>query len=166
LVLCIAEATAGADPTAPVDGAIVGYSSGDFTSLVGDGLVEYVRREFPGSSLTYKPGNPAGGIAEITASRRPSALVSPIEAALALSGKPPFRKKYSEQQAYAVAPVVSGPHFQFDARGALLENYGIDGFKDRAKKTPPLRVSTNTKNNLSSQQVALEILSPPCAERP
>ena len=140
-------------------GAIAGYSAGGMLSVLGEGLTAMARAEYPGSSLTYEPGNPAGGLVSMVAGKRPFSMQSPLELAAAMSGKPPFRRVYNSDDFSVVGQIVDGMAVQLVMRGEFLREHGITGFQGVADQQLPLRLSTSSRGNLIGQLLTKRILA-------
>lgn len=144
----------------PVNVTIAGYSSGGQVSVFGEGVVDAVRRSYPGSSIIYEPGNPAGALEFLRNGRRPFALESMVEPAMAYEGIAPFRDKYKEG---TITGVANGSPDVFAlkvyARKAFLDQHGVKTFDDLIKKKVPMRVSINQPGNLWVREHVRTLLS-------
>lgn len=144
----------------PVNVTIAGYSSGGQVTVFGEGVVDAVRRGYPGSSIIYEPGNPAGALEHLRNSRRPFALESMIEPRMAYEGRAPFRAAYPEG---SITGVLNGAPDVFAlkvyARRAFLEEHGIKTFDDLIKKEVPMRVSINQPGNLWAREHVRALLA-------
>jgi len=140
-------------------GAIAGYSAGGMISMLGEGLTAMVRAEYPGSSLTYEPGNPAGGLVKMVAGKRPFSIQTSLELAVARAGEPPFRRSYGADELLAVGQFVEGMAVQVLMRADFLRDYQVDNLQQVADQGLPLRVSANMRGNLLGQLVTERVLS-------
>jgi len=147
-----------ADDGQPLDGAIAGYSAGGMISVLGEGLTAMVRAEYPGSSLTYEPGNPAGGLVKMVAGKRPFSLQTPLELNMAMAGESPFRRAYSSDDFSAIGQVIDGMAVQIIMRAGYLREHGISGLQEVADQHLPLRVSANLRGNLLGQVLTERVL--------
>ncbi|HAC33176.1 MAG TPA: hypothetical protein DCF45_01525 [Gammaproteobacteria bacterium] len=146
----------------PLHGAIAGYSAGGMISALGEGLTAMVRAEFPGSSLTYEPGNPAGGLVKMVAGKRPFSIQTPMELAIAQRGEKPFRRAYSagtEGDFTAIAQIVEGMAVQVLMREGFFSEHRISDFQQVIDRQLPLRVSANIRGNLLGQVLTERILN-------
>ena len=141
-----------------LDGAIAGYSAGGMISMLGEGLTAMVRAEYPGSSLTYEPGSPAGGLVKMVAGKRPFSLQTPVELSMARAGDPPFRRAYTGGDFSAIGQVVQGMAVQIIMRAGFLQQYGISGLQEVADQKLPLRLSANFRGNLLGQVITERLL--------
>jgi len=154
----VVAADLAADDGLPLNGAIAGYSAGGMISMLGEGITSMVRAEYPGSSLTYEPGNPAGGLVKMVAGKRPFSLQTPLELNMAMAGEPPFRRAYSGDDFSAIGQVVQGMAVQIIMRAGFLREHGITGLQEVADQHLPLRVSANLRGNLLGQVITERIL--------
>ena len=144
----------------PVNVTIAGYSSGGQVAVFGEGVIDAVRRSYPGSSIIYEPGNPAGALEFLRNGRRPFALESVVEPRMAYEGRAPFRSAYPEGVITGVlngAPDVFA--LQVYARKQFLDQHGITSFDDLIKKEIPMRVSVNQPGNLWAREHVRALLS-------
>ena len=140
-------------------GAIAGYSAGGMISMLGEGLTAMVRAEYPGSSLTYEPGNPAGGLVKMVAGKRPFSIQTSLELSVALAGQKPFRRRYGNDEIFAVGQFVEGMTVQVLMRADFLRDHGVTGFQQIADQRLPLRLSANMRGNLLGQLVTERVLT-------
>jgi TRAP transporter TAXI family solute receptor len=137
----------------PVNVTIAGYSSGGQVSVFGEGVVEAVRRTYPGSSIIYEPGNPAGAMEYLKSERRPFALESIVEPKMAYEGRAPFRGKYPPG---TVTGILNGSPDVFAlkiyGRADFLNEHGVKSFADLVEKEVPMRVSINQPGNLWARE--------------
>lgn len=139
-------------------GAIAGYSAGGMISMLGEGLTAMVRAEFPGSSLTYEPGNPAGGLVKMVAGKRPFSIQTTLELAVARAGQRPFRRSYGDDELFAVGQFVEGMAVQLLMRADFLADHGVTSLQQVADQRLPLRLSANMRGNLLGQLVTERVL--------
>lgn len=144
--------------TPTLKGAIAGYSAGGMISMLGEGLTAMARAEYPGSSLTYEPGNPAGGLVKMVAGKRPFSMQTPLELAVAMAGDKPFRRAYSSADFSAVGLVVEGMAVQIIMRADFMREHGISDLQEVADQRLPLRLSANLRGNLLGQVLTERIL--------
>ncbi len=144
----------------PVNVTIAGYSSGGQVSVIGEGVVDAVRRSYPGSSVIYEPGNPAGALEFLRNGRRSFALESTVEPAMAYEGRAPFKDKYKDG---TITGVLNAAPDAFAlavyARKAFLDEHGVKTFDDLIKKKVPMRVSVNQPGNLWAREHVRALLS-------
>jgi len=149
-LLVVIGAQAGAEDRGPVTATVAGASAQGMFSLVGETVNEMVRREYPGSSITYEPGNNAGSFTRMLKGEVPlSTGHCDLEVQAALAGEAPYPRAYSKDDFGLVARVTDGLLLHVLARNDFLEKLGIKTFADLTKKRVPVRVSVNQKGNLT-----------------
>lgn len=150
----------GAEPAAPpLNITIAGYSASGMLGAIGDSLTEMVRREYPGSSVVYEPGSPAGALMLVARGLRPFAVHTPTELRLALAGAPPFPRALGAGEVMPVARLGQDFLVQVYAREGFFAEHGIDNLAQVAQRRLPLRVSTNPKGNLMGQAMSRMVLA-------
>ena len=152
LLLCAGTAGlhAADDDRSPVKATVAGASAQGMFSLAGEAINEMVRREYPGSSITYEPGNNAGSFTRMLKGEVPlSTGHCDLEVQAALAGEAPYPRAYSKDDFGVVARVAEGLLLHVFARADFLEKHKIGTFADVVKKRVPVRVSMNQKGNLS-----------------
>lgn len=117
-----------------------------------------VRKEYPGSSLLYEPGNPVGGLMKVVRGERPFAMQTAQDLATGLRGEKPFRQKINQDEFTLVAQLVKGMTMQVVVREDFLEKNGVKTMADIAARKIPVRISTNQKGNLIGQQFSQALL--------
>lgn len=146
---------AGAEDRGPVNATVAGASAQGMFSLVGESVNEMVRREYPGSSIVYEPGNNAGSFTRMLKGEVPlSTGHCDLEVQAALAGEAPYTRAYLKDDFGLVARVTDGLLLHVLARNDFLEKHGIKTFADLAKKRVPMRVSMNQKGNLTVYHLA------------
>ncbi|HLQ26954.1 MAG TPA: TAXI family TRAP transporter solute-binding subunit [Acidiferrobacterales bacterium] len=159
-LLCagIAARSAADDDRSPVKATVAGASAQGMFSLVGESINEMVRREYPGSSIVYEPGNNAGSFTRMLKGEVPlSTGHCDLEVQAALAGEAPYLRAYSKDDFGLVARVTDGLLLHVLARADFLEKYKIGTFADLVKKRVPVRVSVNQKGNLTVYNLARAI---------
>lgn len=144
--------------TPPMNVTIAGYSATGMLGIIGDGLTEMVRREYPGSSVVYEPGNPAGSLMLVAQGARSFGVHSLTELRLALSGAPPFPRALQAGEVLPVARLAQDFLVQVYAREGYFAEQGIRSLEEIAQRRLPLRVSTNPKGNLMGQAMSRLVL--------
>lgn len=137
---------------------IAGYSASGMLGAIGDSLSEMVRREYPGSSVVYEPGSPAGALMLVAQGLRPFAVHTPTELRLALAGAPPFPRALGIGEVLPVARLAQDFLVQVYAREGFFAEHGINNLAEVARRHLPLRVSTNPKGNLMGQAMSRMVL--------
>lgn len=148
--LIMLSAVAAAEDRGPVKATVAGASAQGMFSLVGEAVNEMVRREYPGSSIVYEPGNNAGSFTRMLKGEVPfSTGHCDLEVQAAVRGEAPFPRVYSKDEFGLIARVTDGLLLHVIARSDFVEKHGIKTFADVVKKRIPVRVSMNQKGNLT-----------------
>lgn len=142
----------------PLNVTVAGYSAGGMLGAIGDSLSEMVRREYPGSSVVYEPGSPAGALMLLAQGKRSFGVHTPTELRLARAGAPPFPRALEAGEILPVARLGQGFLVQVYVREGYFFEHGIHSLRDVARRKLPLRVSTNPKGNLMGQAMSRMVL--------
>jgi TRAP transporter TAXI family solute receptor len=149
-LILLAAIDASAEDRGPVNATVAGSSAQGMFSLVGETVNEMVRREYPGSSIVYEPGNNAGSFTRMLKGEVPfSTGHCDLEVQAAVAGEVPFPRAYSKDEFGLIARVADGLLLHVVARSDFVDKHGIKTFTDIVKKRIPLRVSMNQKGNLT-----------------
>lgn len=148
------------DDKQPVNVPIAGQAAGGLLALVGEAVNEMVRREYPGSSVAYEPGNMAGDLVEIVEGQKyPLTLgVSSIAVEMAIAGKAPFPKAFDKEDFKVVATITENMQPHVFASKEFVDKYNITTMSDIKTNKVPVNVATNQPGNLQEQTVANAIL--------
>jgi uncharacterized protein len=118
-------------------------------ATINSGVAAAVQAAFPGSTITYQPGQ--GGFANILLvdqKRVPLGYAVDAEIAMGLAGHDPFKKPVNSIRIIANLAGDVPMHVAF-ARD-VAEKYNLKEFSDIAKNKAPLRMITNTRGNVVS----------------
>lgn len=151
LAAALAVAGGAAAQDERLNATIAGYSAGGMLGVVGEGLTTAARREYPGSSIVYEPGNPAGGFMKLIRGEREFALQTPAEIRAAEQGLPPYRQPLADAEFSVVARVVRDMALQVVAREDFVREHGVRDLADLAARGVPVRISLNQRGNVLSQ---------------
>lgn len=148
------------DDKQPVNVPIAGQAAGGLLALVGEAVNEMVRREYPGSSVAYEPGNMAGDLVEIAEGNKyPVTLgVSSIAVEMAIGGKTPFPKTFKKEDFKIVATITENMQTHIFASKEFVDKYNIKTLSDIKKNKVPVKVATNQPGNLQEQTIANAVL--------
>jgi TRAP transporter TAXI family solute receptor len=127
---------------APLTGALSGgIASGTF-GLVGEAVMEMVRRQYPGSSIIYDQSSSAGTLSRLMKNEVKTGFsFSQVEIVAAQNGMPPFRDKLSLDGVKFVARIADGMLLFAVATQDFVDKYGIKTFADIKAKKVPVRIS-------------------------
>jgi hypothetical protein len=116
---------------APLTGALSGgIASGTF-GLVGESVMEMIRRQYPGSSIIYDQASSAGTLSRLLNNDiKIGFAFSQVEIVAAQNGMPPFREKQSLDGVKFVARIADGMSLFAIATQEFVDKYGIKTFAD------------------------------------
>lgn len=137
--LALASGAHAAD-NSPVRITLAGGSAGGLWSVVGEGIGDVIKKDYPGSTFSYQPGQDGANIITVTTGQAEFGMVSAPAAKWAYEGKTPYRSKIEKIR--TVAYLHSMPyHF------VVSKDSGIDSIEQIVQKHMPLRVAVNTKGS-------------------
>lgn len=146
------------DDGKPLEATFAGASAQGTFSVIGEGLAEMVRRQYPGSSLGYEPGSNAGALVRVMDGQSEFSFVSTVMARRANEGVEPFERKYPVyKEVGTIFPAVTMVAY-IVARQEFLDRNGIENFADVREKRVPMRISLNQKGNVEVYHTARAIL--------
>jgi len=144
------DALAGFDDKNPITATVTGATARGYPKLVVEGLNAIVRDAYPGSSITFKPSSPGGGLVQLAAGEATfSASASAPEIRHAVEGKAPYREPLKGKLAYVMMLNDNQPMHCIMTR-AWAEANGVRSFTDIAAKKPRLRLNLNETGNLQA----------------
>jgi hypothetical protein len=143
-------AFAAVDDKNPITATVTGATARGYPKLVVEGLNGIVREAYPGSSITFKPSSPGGGLVQLAAGEATlSVSASAPEIRHAVEGKPPYREPLKGKFSYVMMLNDNQPMHCIMSR-AWAEANGIKSFADLAAKKPRLRLNLNEVGNLQA----------------
>lgn len=147
------------ESTAPVQMTMAGASPQGYFRVLGESINSIVRDQYPGSSIAYEPGSPAGSLARVAQDEAQLAVaITPVEEVAALRGEGPFEELGSlEGEILGVMRIHEAQRMHSVMLRDFAEQHGIESFEDIAEKKPPLRVSINQQGNYQNVRIAEEI---------
>src|SRR5262245_54798371 len=97
------EVLAGFGDREPITVTVTGATARGYPKVVVEGLNAIVREAYPGSSITFKPSSPGGGLVQLgSGDATLSASASAPEIRYAAEGKAPFREALKGKLAYVM----------------------------------------------------------------
>ncbi|HEY7607779.1 MAG TPA: TAXI family TRAP transporter solute-binding subunit [Alphaproteobacteria bacterium] len=152
------DALAGFDDKAPITATVTGATARGYPRAVVEGLNAIVRDAYPGSSVTFKPSSPGGGLVQLAdGDATLSVSASAPEIRYAVEGKPPFRQVLKGKLAYVMMLNDNQPLHCIMSRDWAAAN-GVRTFADIAAKKPRLRLNLNEVGNLQATLGGANIL--------
>jgi hypothetical protein len=126
---------------------LTGASPGGLWSLLGTGINAAVAAEYPGSAITYQTSG--GGLANVvlvSEGRAELGFVHNVELRVALAGRVPLRKPYTNLR--AIAYLYHWAPMQWIVSRRFAERYGIETADDLIAAQAPVRFGVNTRGNM------------------
>lgn len=147
----------GGTPAVPIDARMAGASPEGYFRILGETINSIVREEYPGSSIAYIPGSPAGSLEQAASGQAELAVaISPVEEQLADAGEPPFEE--SLEGRYQSIMQIHNEQLQTSVANAQwAQENGIESWEDVAEKQPPMRIAINQQGNVQIVRIAEEI---------
>lgn len=136
--------------------AMAGASPDGLWALLGAGIDQAVKAEYPGSTITYQTSG--GGIANVMLLDRKDtdlALVHDVELQMANKGRSPFIEPITSLR--AISYLYTWAPMQPVISKSFAEKYGISNFSDIAKVKAPITITINKRGNVTAE-VALSML--------
>jgi TRAP transporter TAXI family solute receptor len=141
---------AGFGDKSPITATVTGATPRGYPRIVVEGLNAIVRDAYPGSSITFKPSSPAGGLQQLGAGEAQlSASASAPEIRYALAGTAPYREKLAGKLAFVMVLNDNQPLHCIMTR-AFADAHGIRSFADFPAKKPRVRFNLNEVGNLQA----------------
>ena len=156
--VCVATGGAAASAFAPNAFAAIGDKSAITATVTGatptgyprtmvEALNAIVRDAYPGSSVSFKPNSPGGGIVAIAKGESDlTATASGAEIKLAIEGAFPFREPLKDKFQF-VMQLYDNAFLHLLMTKAWADEYGIRSWDDIAKKKPRMRLTLNRPDN-------------------
>jgi TRAP transporter TAXI family solute receptor len=142
----------------PITVTVTGATARGYPKVVVEGLNAIVRDAYPGSSISFKPSSPGGGLVQLGGGEATlSASASAPDSRYAVEGKAPFRQALKGKLAYVMMLNDNQPMHCIMSR-EWAEANGIKSFADIAAKKPRLRLNLNEVGNLQATVGGANIL--------
>jgi TRAP transporter TAXI family solute receptor len=150
VLLAPGAALAGFDDRNPITYIVDGATATGYFKVVSEAINGVVRDAYPGSTGTYQPGSPAGGIQQIATGKADFIFTGGApEIAYALEGKAPFQQSLKGKFDFVMLL-----HDELVVHNFMTKDWadrnGIKSFADIAAKKPKIRLAVNTAANLQS----------------
>jgi hypothetical protein len=153
-VLAAAALALGAIPAAadfndknPITATVTGATPSGYPRTMVEGLNAVVRDAYPGSSVSFKPNSPGGGVLAVSDGQADfTATASGTEIQLANRGGAPFQKPLKGKFLY-VMQLYDNQFIHFIMTKAWADANGIKSWEDIAAKKPRMRLAINRPDN-------------------
>jgi TRAP transporter TAXI family solute receptor len=131
----------------PINATVTGATPSGYPRTMVEGLNAVVRDAYPGSSVSFKPNSPGGGVLAIAKGEADfTATATGTEIKLAIEGKFPFKESLKGKITF-VMQLYDNQFVHFLMTKAWADENGIKSWDDIAKKKPKMRLAINRPDN-------------------
>ncbi len=131
----------------PVTATVTGATPTGYPRTMVEGLNAVVRNAYPGSSVSFKPNSPGGGVLAIAEGQADfTATATGTEIRLANEGKFPFKAPLKGQFSF-VMQLYDNQFVHFLMTKEWADANGIKSWDDIAAKKPRMRLAINRPDN-------------------
>ena len=131
----------------PINATVTGATPSGYPRTMVEGLNAVVRDVYPGSSVSFKPDSPGGGVLAIGEGRADfTATATGTEVKLANDGQSPYPKPLKGKFSY-VMQLYDNQFIHFLMTKEWADANGIKSWADIAKKKPKMRLAINRPDN-------------------
>ena len=131
----------------PVTATVTGATPSGYPRTMVEGLNAVVRDAYPGSSVSFKPNSPGGGVLAIAEGQADfTATATGTEIKLANEGKFPFKASLKDKFLFAVQ-LYDNQFVHFLMTKEWADANGIRSWDDIAAKKPKMRLAINRPDN-------------------
>jgi TRAP transporter TAXI family solute receptor len=143
----VPDASADFGDKKPITATVTGATPSGYPRIMVEGLNAIVRDAYPGSSISFKPNSPGGGV--LAVSKREADLTATAtgaEIGLANDGKFPFKEPLKGKFQF-VMQLYDNAYIHLLMTKAWSEETGVKSWDDIAKKKPRMRLTLNRPDN-------------------
>jgi TRAP transporter TAXI family solute receptor len=142
-----AEAFAAVGDKGPISATVTGATPTGYPRTMVEGLNAIVRDAYPGSSISFKPNSPGGGVLAVAKGEADlTATATGAEIGLANDGKFPFKEPLKGKFQF-VMQLFDNAFIHLLMTKAWADENGIRSWDDIAKKKPRMRLTLNRPDN-------------------
>ena len=147
LALAAAPAFADFNDKKPINATVTGATPSGSPRTMVEGLNAVVRDTYPGSSVSFKPNSPGGGVLAIAEGQADfTATATGTEVKLANEGTAPFTKPLKGKFSLAMQ-LYDNQFIHFLMTKEWADQNGIRSWADIAAKKPRMRLAINRPDN-------------------
>ncbi len=147
LAAVAAPANADFNDNKPVTATVTGATPSGYPRTMVEGLNAVVRDAYPGSSVSFKPNSPGGGVLAISEGQADfTATSTGTEIRLANEGRFPFKQPLKGKFSY-VMQLYDNQFIHFLMTKEWAQSNGIRSWADIAAKKPKMRLAINRPDN-------------------
>ena len=131
----------------PITVTLTGATPTGYPRTMVEGLNAIVREAYPGSTISFKPNSPGGGVLAIAKGEADfTATATGTEIKLANEGQSPYREVLKGKFLFAMQ-LYDNQYLHFLMTKAWAQENGIKSWDDIAKKKPRMRLAINRPDN-------------------
>jgi uncharacterized protein len=131
----------------PINATITGATPSGYPRTMVEGLNAVVRDAYPGSSVSFKPNSPGGGVLAIAEKQADfTATATGTEVKLANEGKDPYKAPLKGKFSY-VMMLYDNQFIHFLMTKEWADANGVRSWADIAAKKPKMRLAINRPDN-------------------
>jgi len=146
-MVAAAPAFADLNDKKPINATVTGATPSGYPRTMVEGLNAVVRDVYPGSSVSFKPNSPGGGVLAIAEKQADfTATATGTEIRLANEGKDPYKTPLKSKFSY-VMMLYDNQYMHFIMTKEWADANGIKGWADIAAKKPKMRLAINRSDN-------------------
>ena len=147
LALAAAPAFADFNDKKPINATVTGATPSGYPRTMVEGLNAVVRDTYPGSSISFNPNSPGGGVLAIAEGQADfTATATGTEVKLANEGTAPFTKPLKGKFSLAMQ-LYDNQFIHFLMTKEWADQNGIRSWADIAAKKPRMRLAINRPDN-------------------
>jgi TRAP transporter TAXI family solute receptor len=140
-------ALAGLNDKNPINATVTGATPSGYPRTMVEGLNAVVRDAYPGSSVSFKPNSPGGGVLAIADGQADfTATATGTEIRLANEGKSPYQMPLKDKFSY-VMMLYDNQFIHFLMTKEWADANGVRSWADIAAKKPKMRLAINRPDN-------------------
>jgi TRAP transporter TAXI family solute receptor len=141
------SAPAGLNDQNPINATVTGATPSGYPRTMVEGLNAVVRDAYPGSSVSFKPNSPGGGVLAIAEGQADfTATATGTEIRLANEGKFPFKSSLKGKFLF-VMQLYDNQFVHFLMTKEWADANGVKSWDDIAAKKPKMRLAINRPDN-------------------
>ena len=146
-MLAAASAFADFNDKKPINATVTGATPSGYPRTMVEGLNAVVRDVYPGSSVSFKPNSPGGGVLAIAEKQADfTATATGTEIKLANEGQSPYQTPLKAKFSY-VMMLYDNQYMHFFMTKEWADANGVRSWADIAAKKPKMRLAINRPDN-------------------
>jgi hypothetical protein len=131
----------------PITATVTGATPTGYPRTMVEGLDAIVRDAYPGSSISFKPNSPGGGVLAVAKGEADlTATATGAEIGLANDGKYPYKEPLKGKFQF-VMQLYDNAYIHLLMTKAWADENGVRSWSDIAKKKPRMRLTLNRPDN-------------------